>query len=124
MENLIIKGTNRTPDVDFNANGNIRIWGRSIPEDAGLFYNHLYSWIFRYCMNPQSQTDVHLDLEYMNSGSSKAILQILKELSSLAEKKMDVLVHWYYETGDEDMLERGEYFESILDIKFTFIETS
>lgn len=87
MENLIIKGTNRTPDVDFNANGNIRIWGRSIPEDAGLFYNHLYSWIFRYCMNPQSQTDVHLDLEYMNSGSSKAILHILKELSSLAEKK-------------------------------------
>jgi hypothetical protein len=124
MENLSIKGTSRTPEVDFNVNGNIRIHGRSIPEDAGLFYNHLYSWIFRYCMKPQPLTNVHIELEYMNSGSAKSILQIIKELITIAEKGYQIVVHWYYESGDEDMLEKGEYFESILKYKFIFIETS
>ena len=124
MENLSIKGTSRTPEVDFNVNGNIRILGRSIPEDAGLFYNHLYSWIFRYCMKPPSLTNVHIELEYMNSGSAKSILQILKEFTTIAEKGSQVVFNWYYESGDEDMLEKGEYFESILKQKFVFIEIS
>jgi hypothetical protein len=124
MENLLIKGTSRTPDVDFNIDGSIRIRGRSIPEDAGLFYNHLYSWIFRYCMNPLSETVVNLELEYMNSGSAKSILQILRELSNITQMGDNkLIINWYYELGDEDMLEKGEYFQSILKHKFTFIET-
>lgn len=124
MENLIIKGTNRTPDVEFNIDGHIRIKGRSIPEDAGLFYNHLYSWIFRYCMSPLTETVVNLELEYMNSGSAKSILQILRELSNITqENERRLTINWYYELGDEDMLEKGEYFQSILKHKFSFIET-
>jgi hypothetical protein len=124
MENLLIKATSRNPEVDFNVNGNIRIKGRSIPEDAGLFYNYLYSWIFRYCMNPMPETNVNLELEYMNSGSAKSILQILRELSQITYNSNNKLtINWYYELGDEDMLEKGEYFESILKHKFTFIET-
>lgn len=124
MENLIIKGTSRTPDVEFNTDGHIRIKGRSIPEDAGLFYNHLYSWIFRYCMNPLAETVVNLELEYMNSGSAKSILQILRELSNITqEQERKLIINWYYELGDEDMLEKGEYFQSILKHTFSFIET-
>jgi len=124
MENLLIKGTGRTPDVDFNIDGHIRIKGRSIPEDAGLFYNHLYSWIFRYCMNPLVETVVNLELEYMNSGSAKSVLQILRELTNITNNKKNKLcINWYYELGDEDMLEKGEYFQSILKHTFVFIET-
>lgn len=124
MENLIIKATSRTPEVDFNVDGNIRIRGRSIPEDAGLFYNHLYSWIFRYCMSPLPETFVNLELEYMNSGSAKSILQLLRELSNVTHSgNHQLIINWYYEIGDEDMLEKGEYFQSILKHKFTFIET-
>jgi hypothetical protein len=123
MDNLILKGTSRTPEVEFHIEGNLSIKGRSIPEDAGLFYNTLYSWIFQYCMAPQSQTFVLLDLEYMNSGSSKSILQILRELTGIAQNGMHLEIKWLYEIGDEDMLEKGEYFESILNHKFEFIET-
>jgi hypothetical protein len=123
MENLSIKGTSRTPDVEFSIEGTLRIKGRSIPEDAGLFYNHLYSWIFQYCMNPKSETTVNLELEYMNSGSAKSILQLLRELSSVNSGENKLIINWYYELGDEDMLEKGEYFESILKIQFNYIET-
>ena len=124
MENLLIRGTIRTPDIDFNINGNIRIKGRSIPEDAGLFYNSLYSWVFRYCMNPLSETVVYLELEYMNSSSTKSILQILRELVATTRNGNNTLViNWYYELGDEDICEKGEYFQSILGHQFVFIET-
>ncbi|HEY4787982.1 MAG TPA: DUF1987 domain-containing protein [Bacteroidales bacterium] len=124
MENLLIKGTSRTPEVDFNIDGHIRIKGRSIPEDAGLFYNHLYSWIFRYCLNPLPETVVNLELEYMNSGSAKSILQILRELSGITHNgEYKLCINWYYELGDEDMFEKGEYFQAILRHNFVFIET-
>jgi hypothetical protein len=32
-------------------------------------------------------------------------------------------VNWYYEEGDDDILERGEYYSSILDLEINFIET-
>lgn len=123
MENLVIKGTSRTPDVDFSIEGKLRIGGRSIPEDPGLFYNHLYSWIFKYCLDPKHLTEVHLELEYMNSGSAKSILQILRELTNITENGGKLEIHWYYEPGDEDMLEKGEYFESIIKQPFKYIET-
>lgn len=123
MEKLLIKGTSRTPEVEFDNAGSLKIKGRSIPEDAGLFYNHLYSWIFQYCMNPQAETIVNLELEYMNSGSAKSILQILRELSTIVQNGKKLNINWHYELGDEDMLEKGEYFESILKHQFNYIET-
>jgi|SRR5208283_707234 len=123
MENLSIKGTSRTPEVNFKFDGMIRIKGRSIPEDAGLFYNHLYSWILKYCLAPSPVTNVYLELEYMNSGSSKSILQILRELINITNNNHSTLIHWYYERGDEDMHEKGEYFETILKHPFNLVET-
>jgi hypothetical protein len=32
-------------------------------------------------------------------------------------------INWYYEDGDDDILERGEYFSSILDLPISLIET-
>ena len=31
-------------------------------------------------------------------------------------------VNWYYEDGDEDILERGEYIASVLESDFNFIK--
>lgn len=123
MENLTIRGNNRTPEIELNADGNIRIRGRSIPEDAGLFYNVLYSWVFNYCMQPAHHTNIYIELEYMNSGSAKSILQILRELTDNVSSDNKISVYWYYEIGDEDMLEKGEYFQTVLNQSFQFIET-
>jgi len=34
------------------------------------------------------------------------------------------VVQWYYEEDDEDILERGEYISSTLNIPITFIKTN
>ncbi len=123
MENLLIESTKKTPEVSFNTDGKIRISGRSIPEDASRFYEDLYEWIYYYCQNPAETTIVDVNLEYFNSGSSKALLHILRALADVTKNDHKLTINWYYEEGDDDILEKGEYYESILEIQFNFIET-
>ncbi len=124
MENLLISSTKRTPEVEFSTEGRLKISGRSIPEDPSKFYDQLFEWTFFYCQEPKDSTNLDISLEYFNSGSSKALLHILRALADLTKKGKQLSINWYYEEGDDDVLERGEYYESILDIKFNFIETN
>ena len=122
MENLVIEGTKKTPEIQFLSDGKLKISGRSIPEDPSKFYNTLLLWVYDYCNNLSPATVVDIDLEYFNSGSSKYILQLLRELKVASDKGNEIKINWYYEEGDDDILERGEYYASILEIDINFIE--
>ena len=124
MDNLLIESTKKTPEIVFNTDGRFRISGRSIPEDASKFYDDLFEWIYSYCKTPAESTTVDIELEYFNSGSSKALLHILRALAEIDRNGFKLTINWYYEEGDDDIMERGEYYESILEIKFNFIETN
>lgn len=123
MENLLIVSTKKTPEVSFTTEGRLKLSGRSIPEDPSKFYDQLFEWTFFYCQEAAESTTIDICLEYFNSGSSKALLHILRALADLSKKGHQLSVNWYYEEGDDDILERGEYYESILGITFNFIET-
>ena len=107
----------------FTIDGRLKLSGRSIPEDPSKFYDQLFEWIYFYCQEPNEITSLDVALEYFNSGSSKAILHILRALVDISKKGKRLSINWYYEEGDDDIMERGEYYESILEIKFNFIET-
>ncbi|NJO70173.1 MAG: DUF1987 domain-containing protein [Bacteroidetes bacterium] len=100
----------------------IEIRGRAIPEDASVFFDHLQSWVFQYCLNPHPLTIVDIELEYMNSASAKSLLQLLSEFTGNHFNGKNLTINWYYETGDDDMQERGEYFENILKFRFNYHE--
>lgn len=123
MNNLLIVSTKKSPEVSFNTDGRLKISGRSIPEDPTKFYDQLFEWIYFYCQEPSDITTLDVELEYFNSGSSKAILHILRALVDIGKNGKRLSVNWYYEEGDDDIMERGEYYESILDFKFNFFET-
>ncbi len=123
MEPIIIEGTPKTPSVRFDATqGIIEIKGRSIPENSIEFYKPLVDWLEQYSGNPAPQTSVNIHLEYFNTSSSKCILDVFKKLEVIHKAKNDVVVNWYYEEDDEDMLEAGEDYESIIRIPFKMIE--
>jgi hypothetical protein len=123
MELVSLESTKKTPNVLLDPSGRIRIGGRSIPEDASKFYDNILNWVLDYCNPPSDSTVVDIELEYFNSGSAKFVMQILRELSELLSEGRDLKVNWYYEEGDDDILERGEYYSSILDLEINFIET-
>jgi hypothetical protein len=123
MDLVSLESTRKTPNVLLDPSGRIRIGGRSIPEDASKFYDNILNWVLDYCHTPSDSTVVDIELEYFNSGSAKFVMQILRELSELLTEGRDLKVNWYYEEGDDDILERGEYYSSILDLEINFIET-
>jgi hypothetical protein len=123
MEPLLIEGTQKTPSIDFDPiKGIIEIKGRSIPENSIEFYKPLVDWLEEYSEKPAAKTVVNVHLEYFNTSSSKCILDVFKKLESIHKSNNDVQINWYYEEDDEDMLEAGEDYESIIRVPFKMIE--
>ena len=123
MELVNIEGTPKTPTISLNSEtGTIEIKGRSIPENSIEFYKPIVDWLDEYAKAPKEKTVVSIQLEYFNTSSSKCILDVFKKLENLKKGKNDVVINWYYEEDDEDMLEAGEDYESIIKVLFKMIE--
>jgi len=123
MEPIIIEGSPKTPTVHFDANeGVFKLEGRSIPENSVEFYKPLVDWLDKYKEGPLPRTVVEIKLEYFNTSSSKCILDVFKKLELIHKSKNEVEIKWYYEEDDEDMLEAGEDYESIIRVPFEMIE--
>lgn len=124
MDNLIIEGSNHTPDVNFNAEtGILALKGRSTPENSIEFYRPLLEWLDQYGgAATQDKTTLKIQLEYFNTSSSKCILDIFKKVNNLFKDGLNVTINWYYEEEDEDMQEAGEDYSDLLDVPFEIIE--
>ena len=123
MEKLEIERKNNTPLVLFNSqNGRLKIEGRSIPENPGDFYDELIEWLHKYFKNPSSETIFDLNLEYVNSGSSKYLLGLFKIIKEEVKKGTKITINWYYEEDDEAIQSLGEHYKSSLKIPFNLIE--
>lgn len=125
MENFFLEGTNKTPQLDFNASeGRFLIAGRSIPENSIEFYKPLFEWLDNYvAKDAKSNTILDVKLEYFNTSSSKCLVEIFRKLEALQQKDgKSVLINWFYEEDDEDMQESGEDFQEIIDVKIVMHE--
>ncbi|HZJ74940.1 MAG TPA: DUF1987 domain-containing protein [Perlabentimonas sp.] len=123
MELINIEGTPKTPTVNMNPEtGVVGIKGRSIPENSIEFYKPIVDWLEEYSKSPQPKTVVNMQLEYFNTSSSKCILDVFKKFENLKKDNKDVVINWYYEEDDEDMLEAGEDYESIIKVPFKMIQ--
>jgi hypothetical protein len=123
MDTLSIEGTPKTPTVRFDGpKGIIEIKGRSIPENSIEFYKPLVDWLEAYSKEAKPQTQVNIQLEYFNTSSSKCILDVFKKLEAIQKVNQGVTVNWFYDEDDEDMLEAGQDYESIIRIPFKMIE--
>src|SRR5664280_320226 len=116
--------TGNTPEFIFNPEGIIKIKGRGLFENNTEVTGQILNWIDEYLRNPVEITYVILAFEYLNSGSTLIIVSILRKLSQVIRQPKKLLIQWYYEEDDEDIIERGEYISSTLDIAIEFIVTN
>jgi hypothetical protein len=122
MEELKFAPTKNTPEIILNPEGIIKIRGRSIHENAADFFAPVEEWISSYITTPANVTSVDMSLDYFNSASAKIFISLLQKITYVSLKHKKFVINWYYEEGDEDILERGEYFASILDVPVNFIK--
>jgi hypothetical protein len=111
MEKIVIQEElkNCPGIVYFPDNNTLEISGRSIPENPELIFRRLDEWITSHFDKNEILT-VNITLEYINSGSSKYLYEILKKLTSYANSGKKVILRWLYEEDDEAMLELGEHY--------------
>lgn len=121
MEELRILPTKNTPEIILNPTGMFRIKGRSIHEDVTDYFAPVEDWVSLYIMDPADVTCVDINLEYFNSASAKVFIHLLQKITYVTLRNKKFIFNWYYEDGDDDILERGEYFASVLDVPFNFI---
>jgi hypothetical protein len=110
MNNLIIEPTSSTPAIQFKEDGRMLIEGRSLPENVMKFYIPLIEWAQKLTAEV---VKLDINLEYLNSASTKKLLEFLKVLDANNHIKT-FIINWHYEADDEDTLENGQIFEDLL----------
>lgn len=119
MENLRIKPTKNTPQVDFYTNGNMAITGSVYSENAREYFKPLLDWVTD-LNTPEINFD--MKIEYINTACAKKLFELLQDLDKNAHLQT-LNIRWFYPKGDEDALETGQILsESLVRMKFKFVE--
>ncbi len=121
MTNLYIKGTSKTPEIDFKP-GILQIAGRSIAEDAVAFYQPVIKWLEDYLKKPESLTRLNLKMEYINSGSNRFIFAIMRMLDEAYSQGYNMVINWYYEEDDDTIKNLGRDFQTLVKAPFKMVE--
>jgi hypothetical protein len=117
MEDLFVQGTDSLPTISFRNNGELKITGRALPEDANSFFRPLLDWLRNFSAD---EVNIEFNLDYFNTSVSKQILDMFKIIEGNPANKV-IKIKWMYEDGDEEMLESGEiYSEMLKRFQFTF----
>lgn len=115
FRNIEIRPTFKTPYINLNKDeGVIELRGLSIPENTSEFYWHFNRWLSEYCSSPAPKTTVVMAIRYMNSSSSVVITKMMTMLDESIALKSEVTIEWYYEVGDDEMLELGKLYDQML----------
>jgi hypothetical protein len=102
----------------------IKIIGRGLIGNKSEVTEQIGIWIDEYVTKPAEITYVIISFEYLNSFCTTILVSMLRKLSQVLLQSGKLVIQWYYEEDDEDILERGEYISSSFDIPITFIPTS
>lgn len=115
--------TNKTPLINFDGQvGIFEMKGKSIPENSVQFYKPMYEWLDNYIQNPAKKTVINIQLDYFNTSSAKCVVDLFKKLEQISKSgKGEVTINWLYDEPDEDMLEAGEDYKSIISIPFNLV---
>jgi hypothetical protein len=122
MNSIKLEGKEDTPRIILDpANDIFEISGRSLPEDAALFYEPIIEWLRRYSETAKTEISFHFKLNYFNTASSKLLLDLLMILEEMANNGTKVFIKWFYDEEDEDMLEAGEEYAELVEVPFELV---
>jgi hypothetical protein len=122
MDNLQIAGKKDTLAVAFDAEtGVLVLEGSSYPENPIDFFDRLTAWFKQYFAEVSGPLTLNITIDYLNTSSSKCLLDLFDMLEAYHRSGGTVTLNWYYDEDDDDMLETGEELCEDFDLPYTLI---
>ena len=119
MEKLIIEPTFNNPKVIFNPEEDYyEISGKSLPENVNEVYIPIFNWIHENIEKIKNKIELNIKLGYINTASSKMIMELMIMLDKHNKKNDNILINWFYEEDDDYMKEVGEDFAGVINLPF------
>ena len=123
MEEYFLEATDKTPEIHLK-DGLVAISGRSIPEDPNKVFRTAHQWVMQYVKRPALRTEVRIQIEYCDTGSTNNIFNIMTKLVKCRNSNynIEMVFNWFYEKDDDEVLELGKFMESQLNVMFNYHE--
>jgi hypothetical protein len=114
MDFLRYVGTKDTPEIELNrTNGQMRVTGNSYPANAVEFYAPIIDYYREHMKFGQlERIKIEFYLFYLNTSSTKVLMEFFNLLEEYYLKAYKVSVVWYYDQGDSSIYSIGEDFRN------------
>ncbi|MDF3057086.1 MAG: hypothetical protein K0R17_1301 [Rariglobus sp.] len=118
---LDLPATDTTPHVRYDAGAaTLRFEGESYPENVSQFYEPVFAWL-RDFLAEKPAFKVVLAFSYLNTSSTKMLLDLLLLLDDYHRTGGKVEVEWHYRPSLEVMQEAGEEFGEDLSLPYRLV---
>lgn len=125
MEDLIIKGTESTPEIIFDYKHHVfEFKGVSYPGNTRKFYEPVITWLNEYFKNVDVQeTTINIDMYYFNSSSLKVFFNFFNVFDRTISEGKKIIVNWYFDKENDNGRITGEEFkEHFMNLPFNIIK--
>ena len=122
-QDLCVAATQSTPSVEaLWDSGVLRMAGESYPENTYDIFADIISWVEAYLGETESPLRVELHLNYLNTSSIRAMIDIFDRLQMAFEAGRQLGVTWLFDSRNPRSAELGEEFKE--DYTFDFAITA
>jgi hypothetical protein len=118
--NLNLAATMSTPAVQADWQSGV-LWmaGESYPENTYEIFDQIITWVETFLAKCDSPLRVELRLNYLNTSSIRAMIDIFDQLQLAHDEGRDLSVTWLYDSRNPRSAEMAEEFKE--DYSFTFL---
>ena len=107
MKDLILTASATSPFIHFKASGRLEISGKMISDEQSTFWDEMIDWVELYKTHSPLNSDIFLQIDYLNSSSLKQLNSFLLLLSEMKSESHGVQLTWFYNDADIYMKEIG-----------------
>jgi hypothetical protein len=119
MNDLNIPNTQSTPSIVTDSKGGtLSMRGDSYPENSFELFDPVMQWVEDFLKDATRPLDLQLELQYLNTSSVRALMDIFDLLENAHNAGGKVSVTWYYDSRNERVGELAEEFKE--DCTFPF----